>query len=42
MPMSMQEIEKTLETLRLHGMRATLQTRVIQANQGEASFLDVF
>ena len=42
MPMSMQEIEKTLETLRLHGMRTTLETRVIQANQGEASFLESF
>ena len=42
MPMSMQEIEKTLGTLRLHGMRATLETRVIQANQGEDSFLEVF
>jgi len=42
MPMSMQEIEKTLETLRLHGMRATLETRVIQANQGEDSFLESF
>ena len=29
MPMSMQEIEKSLETLRLSGMRATLETRVI-------------
>ncbi len=42
MPMSMREIEKTLETLRLHGMRATLETRAIQANQGEASFLEIF
>ncbi len=42
MPMSMQEIEKSLETLRLSGMRATLETRVIQANQGESSFLEVF
>ena len=42
MPMSIQEIEKNLETLRLNGMRATLQTRAIQANQGESSFLEVF
>ena len=42
MPMSMQEIEKSLGTLRLSGMRATLETRVIQANQGEFSFLEVF
>jgi len=42
MPMSIQEIEKNLETLRLNGMRATLETRAIQANQGESSFLEVF
>jgi DNA replication protein DnaC len=40
--MSIQEIEKNLETLRLHGIGATLQTRTIQANEGEASFLEVF
>jgi len=40
--MSIQEIDKSLETLRLHGMRATLETRAIQANQGESSFLEVF
>ena len=42
MPMSIQEIEKNLETLRLHGIQATLQTRTIQANQGETSFLEAF
>ncbi len=42
MPMSIQEIEKNLETLRLHGIRATLQARTIQANQGETSFLEAF
>ncbi|MBE9573064.1 MAG: ATP-binding protein [Proteobacteria bacterium] len=42
MTMSIQEIEKNLETLRLHGMRATLETRAIQANQGGSSFLEVF
>lgn len=42
MAMSMPEIEKNLEALRLHGMRATLQARVLQANQGEISFLEAF
>ncbi len=42
MTMSMPEIERNLETLRLQGMRATLETRALQANQGEASFLEVF
>jgi DNA replication protein DnaC len=40
--MSMPEIEKNLEALRLHGMRATLETRALQANQGETSFLEAF
>jgi DNA replication protein DnaC len=42
MAMSMPEIEKNLQALRLHGMRATLQARVLQANQGEISFLEAF
>lgn len=41
MNMSVIEIEKHLKTLRLHGMNATLETRMIQANQGD-SFVDVF
>lgn len=41
MPMSLVEIEKHLKTLRLHGMNDTLQTRLIQANQG-AAFEEVF
>jgi DNA replication protein DnaC len=41
MNMSLAEIEKHLKTLRLHGMNATLQTRLIQANQG-SSFEEVF
>ena len=41
MNMSLTEIQKHLKTLRLHGMNATLETRLIQANQGEA-FVDVF
>jgi len=41
MNMPLAEIEKHLKTLRLHGMNATLQTRVVQANQG-TPFLEVF
>ena len=41
MNMSIAEIEKHLKTLRLHGMNTTLQTRLVQANQG-ASFIEVF
>lgn len=41
MNVSVVEIEKHLKTLRLHGMNATLETRVIQANQGD-SFVGVF
>ena len=40
MNMSTVEIEKHLTTLRLHGMNSTLQTRIVQANQG-ASFIEV-
>jgi DNA replication protein DnaC len=40
MNMSLAEIERHLKTLRLHGMIATLQSRLIQANQG-ASFTEV-
>ena len=41
MNMPLVEIEKHLKTLRLHGMNATLQTRLLQANQG-AAFIEVF
>ena len=41
MNMSLAEIERHLKTLRLHGMNATLQTRLIQANQGDC-FVEVF
>ena len=41
MSMALSEIEKHLKILRLHGMNSTLQTRIIQANQG-ASFIEVF
>jgi DNA replication protein DnaC len=40
--MSMVEIERTLRILRLSGIRATLETRILQANQGDVSFLDAF
>jgi DNA replication protein DnaC len=42
MPMSITEIERSLKTLRLPGIRATLETRCLQANQGDLSFLDAF
>ena len=41
MDMPLAEMQKNLRTLRLHGMNATLETRLIQANQG-ASFAEVF
>jgi hypothetical protein len=40
MDMPLAEIQKHLGTLRLHGMNATLEPRLIQANQG-ASFAEV-
>lgn len=42
MPMSMVEIERSLKMLRLSGICATLETRALQANQGDISFLDAF
>ena len=39
--MSPAELERHLNTLRLHGMITTLDTRIIQANQG-AAFVEVF
>jgi DNA replication protein DnaC len=41
MEMSLAELQRNLKTVRLHGMSATLETRLIQANQG-ASFAEVF
>lgn len=41
MEMQLAEMQKHLKMLRLHGMNATLQTRLIQANQG-TSFAEVF
>ncbi len=42
MPMSMVEIERNLSALRLPGMKETLETRALQANQGEESFIEIF
>jgi DNA replication protein DnaC len=41
MDMPLAEMQRHLKMLRLHGMHATLETRLIQANQG-ASFAEVF
>lgn len=41
MDMTLAEIQKHLRTLRLHGMNATLESRLIQVNQG-ASFVEGF
>lgn len=41
MEMPIAEMQRHLKMLRLHGMNATLQTRLIQANQG-AAFAEVF
>jgi len=40
--MSQPEIERSLKRLRLPGIRATLETRSLQATQGDLSFLDAF
>jgi len=42
MSMALEEINKNLVALRLHGINATLQSRTLQANQGEQSFLEIF
>ncbi len=41
MEMPLAELQRNLKTVRLHGMNATLETRLVQANQG-ASFAEVF
>lgn len=38
----MTEIERSLRILRLSGIRATLETRALQASQGDVSFIDAF
>ena len=40
--MTMPEIDKSLRVLRLSGIRETLETRALQATQGELSFIDAF
>lgn len=42
MSMSMVEIERNLSALRLPGMKETIETRTLQANQGEESFIEIF
>lgn len=42
MTMSMNEIERALHALRLSGIRATLDTRILQAQANQEPFLDTF
>lgn len=42
MSMTMMEMEKALKRLRLSGIRATLETRLIEAQAANLSFLDTF
>jgi DNA replication protein DnaC len=42
MSMTMPEIEKALKRLRLSGIRATLETRIIEAQAANLSFLETF
>lgn len=42
MSMTMTEIERALRALRLSGIRATLETRVLQAQAAQEPFLDTF
>lgn len=42
MTMSMNEIERALRELRLSGIRATLDTRILQAQANQEPFLDTF
>ena len=42
MSMSMMEIDQALKQLRLSGMRATLETRVIEAQVSTLPFLETF
>jgi len=42
MSMSMVEIEKALKSLRLSGVRATLETRIVESQARDLSFLDTF
>ena len=42
MTMSMPEIERTLKQLRLSGIRATLETRILESQAANLSFLETF
>ena len=42
MTMTMNEIERTLRELRLSGIRATLETRILQAQANQQPFLETF
>ena len=42
MSMTMMEIEKALKQLRLSGIQATLETRVLEAQAANLSFLETF
>lgn len=42
MTMTMPEIERALKQLRLSGVRATLETRILQAQSASQSFLETF
>jgi len=42
MPMSMQEIEQVLKRLRLSGIRATLETRIIESQAANLPFIETF
>ncbi len=37
MEMPLAELQRNLKTVRLHGMSATLETRLVQADQGALS-----
>ena len=40
--MNMIEIERALRTLRLSGIRATLDTRILQAQSNQQPFIETF
>ena len=42
MSMTLPEIERTLKQLRLSGVRATLETRILQAQSANQAFLETF
>ena len=42
MTMSLPEIEQRLKELRLSGVRATLQTRILQAQSSNQAFIETF